>query len=97
MTMAPLQGLVLMWRDYLILGLLLAFHDQLALIHWFLSEPFPVELMGTLHSYCLVMVFLLWNWSHNKLFYLQEFLITDTYASEFVWIPEIDFSPLGYK
>ena len=95
--MAPLHGLFTIWGYYSLLRFLLAVHDQLAILHWLLTEPFPDMLMGSLHSYCLVMIFLIWEWTHNKLFYLQEFLLTDTYANEFVWIPEIDFSPLGYQ
>ena len=94
--MAPVQGLFWLWMWYVILRLLLLARYLLELIHLSLSE-LPLWTTGTLHSYALFTVYLIWHWVHHWLFHLEEYLRADTYAECFLWIPDIEYSPLGYS
>ena len=94
--MALLQGLFWLWVWYIWLRFLLSFRHVLEMLHWTMVEM-PIWTMGTVHSYTLYAIFLIWSWVHTTLYFLEHYLRFDTYAEEFFWIPDIEYNPLGYS
>ena len=95
--MTPLREFVWIWVHYVLLRALLAAHDSLAWLHWLLCEPLSSALTGSLQAYCLSTVTTAWKWIHERLGLLYEHLLFNTYTDRVVWMPNIDYSPLGYQ
>ena len=84
---------VALW--YVGLRILLATRYRLEIAHWTLME-LPVWMMGTMHSILLHTTYLIWCKVHTEMFHLENFLRFDTFAEDFLWIPEIEYNALGY-
>ena len=89
------RGYVCIWAWYLLLRGLLSIRHELEVIHLWMGE-LPVWLMGSVHSYTMCALFLVWEQVHTALFHVDTYLRYETCAEDFLWIPKIEYSPIGY-
>ena len=89
------QGYMRIWAWYVTLRTLLVIRYYLETLHLWVSEM-PIWAIGSAHSYTMYILFLIWEHVNLTLFHVDNYLRYETYAEEFLWMPRIQYNPIGY-